>query len=296
MIFFVTLVASDSPLSAGHIAKASGLLEKAGRMAAGDPAWLDPHKAADIPVEDRPSSELIREFRRAFAADKIDVFVTPKGNRRKKLLLADMDSTIVEGETLDEIAAYAGIKDQIAVITARAMNGEIDFKTALRERVALLRGVPEEALRATLFKTKLNPGADSLIVSVKQYGALCVLVSGGFTFFTEAFAKQAGFDRHHGNTLGIENGKLTGEVLEPILDKDAKLSYLKHYTVEQGLEPHETLALGDGANDLPMLLAAGLGIGYRPKPIVEESLDNCIIHGDLTAALYAQGFRMGPGQ
>ena len=170
------------------------------------------------------------------------------------------------------------------------MRGELDFPQALRERVALLRGLPESAVQKTLAETELNPGAAAFVQVMKKNGATCVLVSGGFTLFTGAFAQKAGFDRHHGNLLQLEEGVLTGKVGEPILDKDSKVAFLQQYRDELGLKPEDVLAIGDGANDLPMLQMAGLGIGYHPKPLLEESLDNCIIHGDLTAALYAQGY------
>lgn len=290
MKFYLTLVSSGTPLSAGHIAEAESLLGTQGHMLAGSPVWLNPHKAADIPVIDKPDPSHIRALRTAFIDDKIDIFVTPEDSRRKKLLVADMDSTIVSGETLDELAAHAGIKDKIAPITARAMRGELDFRQALRERVALLKDLPESAIAQTLQQTTLNPGAEIFVQGMKNAGATCVLVSGGFTYFTETFAQKAGFDAHHGNILEIKDEKLTGQVVEPILDKNSKVDFLTQYMSELGLRPEDTIAIGDGANDLPMLQIAGLGIGYHPKPLLEESLDNCIIHGDLTAALYAQGY------
>ena len=290
MIFSITLVASQKPLSIGHLAEAETLLQNAGLMPAGKPVWLAPHKAADIGLTTRPDSLHIRALRQFFHVDAIDVFVNAQKHRRKKLLIADMDSTIVAGETLDELAARAGVKDKVAPVTERAMRGELDFKQALRERVALLRGLPESAVQKTLAKTELNPGAAAFVQVMKKNGATCVLVSGGFTLFTGAFAQKAGFDRHHGNLLQLEEGVLTGKVGEPILDKDSKVAFLQQYRDELGLKPEDVLAIGDGANDLPMLQMAGLGIGYHPKPLLEESLDNCIIHGDLTAALYAQGY------
>ncbi|MCD8498220.1 MAG: phosphoserine phosphatase SerB [Alphaproteobacteria bacterium] len=204
-------------------------------------------------------------------------------------MLADMDSTIIAEETLDELAAYAGIKDQIAAITARAMNGELDFHAALRERVSLLQGLEEHALAETLERMKVNDGAPEFIAAMRKSGATCVLVSGGFTFFTGAVADKVGFHNHHGNTLLIEGGKLTGGVGEPILDKDSKLAYLKDYAGKLGISLAETLTIGDGANDLPMLKAAGLGIGYYPKKAVADEVDSVIQYGDFTAALYAQG-------
>lgn len=273
MSYILTLVASGNNLAAAHFDS--------------EPTWLSPNKAAEIEVHEKP--DLIT-LRKKFAGEKIDVFVTPAKNRRKKLLLADMDSTIVGEETLDELAGHAGIKDQVAEITARAMAGELDFHAAIRERVGLLKGLSAEMLDQTLAHTTINPGAKTFVQTMKAHGAHCVLVSGGFTFFTGAIAEAVGFHHHHGNILGIENDALTGEVIDPILDKDSKLDFLKRYAGELSITLEDTLTIGDGANDLPMLEAAGLGIGYKAKPLVIEALDNQIIHGDLSAALYAQGF------
>ncbi len=290
MIFYITLVASQKPLTIGHLAETEMLLQNQGLALAGKPLWLAPHKAADIGFAGKPNSAQVRELRAIFYEDAIDVFVTSKVGRRKKLLMADMDATIVKGETLDELADFAGLKEQISEITARAMNGELDFKEALRERVSLLKDLPENALQETLEKTELNPGAKIFVRAMKRNGATCVLVSGGFSFFTGAIATRAGFDHHHGNILCVEGGALTGAVLEPILDKDSKLQFLHRYMDDLNINPDDVLAIGDGANDLPMLESAGLGVGYHPKPVLVDALDNCIVHGDLTAALFAQGY------
>jgi phosphoserine phosphatase len=223
--------------------------------------------------------------------ERYDVFITPEHRRRKKLLIADMDATIVTGETLDELAEHASLKGEISTITARAMRGELDFKDALRERVKLLKDLEKQALEATLSRTKLSNGARVFVRTMANAGALCVLVSGGFTFFTGAVAAQAGFHLHHGNLLGMRDDRLTGLVMEPILDKGAKLGLLNHYREKLNIPYDDIVAIGDGANDLPMLQAAGLGIGYHPKPLVKDAIDNCVIWGDMTAALYAQGFR-----
>ncbi len=291
MKFFLTLVASDEPLTAGHLAVIERHLDFEANGMDGDPLWLSPHKAADIPLMGRPNKADLTELREALATNKIDLFITPEANRRKKLLLADMDSTIVTGETLDDLAEHAGIKNAVAAITERAMQGKLDFHEALRERIALLTDLPTSAIEETLAKTKLNAGAETFVKTMKKHGATCVLVSGGFTHFTAAIAKQCGFDHHHGNTLDIANDKLTGELILPILDKSAKLDYLKKYTQNLGLNTSDTLTIGDGANDLPMLEAASLGLGYHAKPIVSNAIDNTIHYGDLTAALYAQGFK-----
>ncbi len=255
----------------------------------GKPQWLAQHKAADIPVQNCVNMEQMKALRAVFAADRIDVLCVPREGRKKKLLLADMDSTIVTTETLDELAGKAGIKDKIAAITARAMNGELDFHAALRERVGLLKDLPVTALHETLDETELCEGADKLVHGMRENGATCVLVSGGFTFFTSAIAEQAGFHHHHGNELEHDGNVLVGTVSGVILDKDAKLAFLKKYAGELGIDLSETVAIGDGANDLPMLTAAGLGIGYRPKPVLEESLLNVLKYADLTGVLYVQG-------
>ena len=279
--FFLTLVASEQPLS-------ENTLSIAGDFA--NARWLSDDKAADIQLLNPLGDAALKYVRDQLADQKIDAFYTSSENRRKKLVLADMDSTIVTGETLDELAAYAGIKDQIAAITARAMNGELDFHAALRERVGLLKDLPASKLDETLAETHLTGGARTFIQTMKKYGATCVLVSGGFTFFTSAIAEQVGFDQNHGNTLDIQDGKLTGSVIEPILDKESKLKFLKQYAKKLGISLKETLTIGDGANDLPMLQAAGLGLGFHAKPAVQAELANTIRFGDLTCALYAQGF------
>lgn len=255
--------------------------------------WLHAGKAFEINTTSNITQEFLQKLRNEyFNARQIDVFCIPHESetRRKKLLLADMDATIVEAETLDELAAEAGIKDKIATITARAMRGELDFHAALTERVAMLENLSVSALQKTLDRMVINAGAETLVKTMRKHGAECYLVSGGFTFFTGAIADKCGFNGHHGNTLDIKNEKLTGKVIPPILDKDAKRNFLKHYTQKLNLTTADTMAVGDGANDIPMLLAAGLGVGYRPKPAVKDNLENNIVHTDLTSLLYIQGY------
>lgn len=252
--------------------------------------WLAPHKALEIYIEQSLTLDRFQTLRQICDQDAVDLFLTPTHHRRKKLLLADMDATIIAGETLDDLAENIGLKDKISAITARAMRGDIDFKSALNERVAMLKDLSVSALQHTLENCKINQGAADVTRVMKRHGAKCYLVSGGFTYFTKAIAEQVGFDGHHGNTLEIEGEKLTGIVIPPILDKDAKLSFLKHYTRTHNLAPSETMAIGDGANDIPMLLGAGLGVGYQPKPLVREQIMNIIVHTDLTSLLYIQGY------
>ncbi|MDE2134379.1 MAG: phosphoserine phosphatase SerB [Alphaproteobacteria bacterium] len=216
----------------------------------------------------------------------------PAANRRKKLLVADMDSTIIACECLDELADMAGLKAKISAITERAMKGEIEFAGALRERVGLLKGLPLEALeRVWRERVRLNPGARELVATMKTNGARTLLVSGGFTFFTARVAEAAGFDEHQSNVL-IDDGKaLTGEVREPILGREAKLQALERALTRFGLQADDALAVGDGANDLSMIRRAGLGVAYHAKPVVAAAAGASIVHNDLTALLYLQGYR-----
>ena len=293
MTHVLTFVTSGAgkPVSQKHFAEAEKIMGFYNLKPAGRPQWLAKNKAADLPLAGEPSGVLLTHLRDFLNADAIDLFVMPTGNRKKKLLVADMDSTIVIGETLDDLAEHAGLKDKIAAITALAMDGKLDFHAALKERVGLLKGLESTALEETLAKSILSPGAKTLVQTMKNSGAVCVLVSGGFTFFTGGIAQQVGFDHHHGNTLGVKDGKLTGAVEGPILDKHAKVDFLEHYMKQQGLTYDDCMTIGDGANDIPMLQKAGLGMGYQPKPVVEQSVTNFIKHGDLTAALYAQGHK-----
>jgi phosphoserine phosphatase len=220
-----------------------------------------------------------------------DYCVQPAEGRRKRLLVADMDSTIINVECLDELADFAGVKDQVSAITERAMRGELAFEGALRERVAMLQGLPLVALqRAYDERVRLNPGARTLVRTMAAHGARCTLVSGGFTFFTSRVAQAAGFHDHQANTLNEANGALTGEVGEPILGREAKLWALTAEAAALGIELSQTLAIGDGANDLAMIEAAGLGVAYRAKPIVAAQADARVDHADLTTLLYFQGY------
>lgn len=282
MNYDLTLFASDIALTPAHIERLEAFCETHGLLIAGQPQWIEPHKAARVSVDQCVSMEQMKELRTAFEGDRMDIFCTKQRKAPYRLLISDMDATMVTAETLDELAAHAGIGSQIAAITARAMNGELDFEAALRERVMLLKGMDESALADTLAHIEPTEGAKDFVQSFKQADATCVLVSGGFTYFTQAIAERFGFDHNHGNTLIISDGKLTGDVGTPILGKEAKLAYLKEYTQSLGCDLADTVAIGDGANDLPMLQAAGLGIGYRPKPLVSENILNILRFADLS--------------
>lgn len=290
MAYILTLVAAAENLSDRHFTEIEKIIAAYGLHYTGKPAFLDIHKAGHVGISDTAQFSLVQHLREFLAKDRIDFFITSTKNRQKKLLLADMDSTIAVGETLDDLAEHAGLKDKIAAITALAMEGKLDFHQAIRERVALLKGLNTSALDETLAKTKLNKNADIFVKTMRAHGATCVLVSGGFKFFTSAIAKQAGFEFDHGNELGIENNQLSGLVIDPILDKHAKVDFLKKYMEKHSLTTEDCLTIGDGANDLPMLKMASLGIGYYPKDAVKAEITNCILYGDFTAALYAQGY------
>jgi phosphoserine phosphatase len=260
--------------------------------AAGEVAWLAPAHAFDVSFLDRPA-EVLAATRAEADALAADINVVPAAKRRKKLLIADMESTIIDCEIIDELAEAAGCRDKIATITEHAMRGEIAFEPALRERVARLNGLALEVLeRVYRERVRLNPGARELIATMRARGAQTTLVSGGFSFFTERVARDCGFDRHCANTLVIENGRLTGAVAEPILGREAKLRALETAVAELGIGFEDTLAVGDGANDLAMIERAGLGVAWHAKPILAGTAKAVIAHGDLAALLYLQGYRM----
>jgi len=256
-----------------------------------EPRTLGPG-AVDLLLEGGEIAALRSHVHEALGDRPVDVCVQPWEGRRKGLLIADMDSTIIGCECLDELADFAGVKAQVSAITERAMRGELEFDAALRERVAMLKGLPVDALQAAYDqRVQLNPGARTLVRTMASKGARCLLVSGGFTFFTERVARAAGFHGHRSNTLIIEGDRLTGQVADPILGRQAKLDSLLGETADLKLDPIGNMALGDGANDLAMIEAAGLGLAYRAKPVVAARADARLDHADLTAGLYFQGYR-----
>lgn len=240
----------------------------------------------------RVDGELRQEAAAAVAELPVDWALVPVEGRRKKLLVADMDSTIINVECLDELADFAGIKAEIAEITERAMRGELEFEPALRERVSKLKGLALDALQKTYDeRVRLNPGAATMVKTMAAHGARCVLVSGGFTFFTSRVADAAGFHANRANVLLDDGAALTGAVQEPILGRAAKLEALRHEAAAIGADESAALAIGDGANDLDMVKAAGMGIAYRAKPLVAAEADAKIDHMNLDAALFFQGYR-----
>jgi phosphoserine phosphatase len=255
--------------------------------------WLFDEVAVDIPFESSDDIKTVEARLRAARGDlPIDIVVQPRAFRRKKLFLADMDSTMIGQECIDELADFAGLKAHVAGITERAMRGEIDFEPALRERVALLKGlsvgVVDEVLNTRI---TLTPGGRELVMTMRAHGAWTCLISGGFTLFTSAVAARIGFQENRANRLKVEDGKLTGEVEEPILGRATKLATLTELTESFDLDEIDTLVAGDGANDLGMIQQAGLGIAYHAKPAVAAGATARIDHGDLTALLYVQGYR-----
>lgn len=258
---------------------------------------LSSNKAYDIYFNNLHLDEARNLLENLLEGEDVDFTVQSDEGRKKKLLISDMDSTIINEECLDEIAGELGIKEKIAEITERAMNGEIDFKAALRERVALLKGLDAAKLE-NVYKEKITftEGAKELVQTMKQNGAFCVLVSGGFTFFTKRVAEHCGFDIEEANILKIDSeGKLTGKVKEPILDSAAKVNALNHFCQEERVNLRDTLAIGDGANDLPMILESstqgGLGIAFTAKPFVQAKAKHKINIRNLRYALYVQGYK-----
>ena len=253
--------------------------------------WLAPHIAYDIIFSHMENSAAEHIARQTIGVLPIDCIAQDTFQRRKRMLISDMDSTIITIECIDEIADFAGVKTQVAAITERTMRGEIDFIAALSERVALLKGLEENVLQKVYDnRVKFMPGARELVATMRANGAYTILVSGGFDFFTSRVQAELGFHDNSANQLEIAGHKLTGQVLEPILDKQAKLATLIKVSNEKNISLAEVLAAGDGANDLPMLIMAGLGVAYHAKPIVQQGARAKINHCDLTALLYAQGY------
>jgi phosphoserine phosphatase len=288
MTHVATLIAPEGALGNITVEAARAALGKSGAI-----AWLAPATAADIPFEGGRDERGIAEKLRAAAGGKVDVIVQPVANRRKKLFLADMDSTMIAQECIDELADYAGLKPKIAAITERAMRGEIEFEPALRERVALLKGLPA-AIANEIIDTRitLTPGAKTLVATMRANGAYTCLVTGGFTLFTDRIGRLIGFDETRANRLRLDpDAHLSGLVEEPIFGRASKRAALQELRDRLGLTQAQTTAIGDGANDLDMILDAGLGVAFHAKPKVAQAAPMRVDHGDLTALLYAQGYR-----
>jgi phosphoserine phosphatase len=287
-IFAATLIAdaAKAPLSEAAVDRAAQALGGVERR-----RWLDEGIAADLVFtgEIEPKRAALEA---TFSGEPVDVIVQPLAGREKRLLVADMDSTLIGQECLDELAAHAGVGARVAAITERAMRGEIVFEPALRERLALLAGLPESVIEEVLAtRITLSPGAKTLARTMRATGARVIIVSGGFRQFTRAIAERLSADEDRANTLEIVDGRLTGKAVEPILGQDAKLAALREIAAAMGLSLAETMAVGDGANDLAMLEAAGLGVAYRAKPKVAAAAAARVDHGDLTALLFAQGIK-----
>ena len=251
--------------------------------------WLDPGVAAEFPLAAIPANRW--QVWQSLQTRQIDLILQASQNRRKRLLIADMDSTMIQQECIDELADEAGVGARVAAITARAMNGELDFAAALRERVGLLTGLDANVIEDVLrHRITLMPGGPTLVATMKAQGAYAALVSGGFTAFTASIAARLGFDENRANTLLTHDGKLTGQVADPILGREAKVLALTEITARLGLSVQDALAVGDGANDLGMLGLAGTGVALHAKPAVAAQCDIRINHGDLTALLYLQGY------
>ena len=252
--------------------------------------WLSDGEAAEMPVVF--DAALIARTEAALGDRPIDIALVPLANRRKRILIADMDSTMIEQECIDELADFAGLKAKVSAITERAMRGELDFEAALRERVAMLKGLGTDVIAQTYAqRITFTPGGRTLVATMRADGAYTALVSGGFTVFTGPVAETLGFDEHRSNTLDMAGDALAGMVREPILGREAKLERLEGIARERGLALDDALAVGDGANDLAMIEAAGLGVAFRAKPATAAAADVSITHGDLTALLFLQGYR-----
>ena len=279
--------ARSAPLEPVHVERVCR-----GLSVIGETDWLAEGETCDIFIDSILSATEIAEHARdILTVTGIDAVCTPTQGRRKKFLISDMDSTIIDQECIDELGEALGVGSRIREITAAVVNGDISFADALRERMTLMKGM-EQGLLMSVYEERITmqAGARTLVQTMRHHGAYCILVSGGFTFFTGRIAERVGFHDHQGNELVFEDGKLTGEVLEPILGRTAKLDTLRALCDEKGLAPAEVLAVGDGANDIKMIEAAGLGVAFHASDSLKSQADACIDHGDLTALLYIQGY------
>lgn len=289
----LTLIASPDKkiLTRPLAARVAARLTQEGAMVM-ETNWLAEEEACDIiftRIEPERGHELALEV---IGDQPIDAVAQATGTRQKRLLIADMDSTIITIECIDEIADYADVKEKVSAITERAMRGEIDFISALSERVALLKGLSENILQKVYDeRVGFMPGARALVATMRANGAYTMLISGGFDFFTSRVREALKFDMDRSNTFDIKNGKLTGKVIPPVLDKNAKLQSLMEMSAQRGISIIDTLAVGDGANDVPMLMAAGIGVAYHAKPVVQQAARARVNHADLRALLYIQGYR-----
>lgn len=252
--------------------------------------WLADGVAAECPINQLKRSD-IDALRQKADAFQIDVNMVPKDKRRKSLLIADMDSTIIEGESLDDMAELAGLGSAIAAITTRAMRGELDFEQAIDERVAMLAGRPTTLFEQAIAETTLMPGAITAIQTMRANGAFCYLVSGGFTSIVAPIADQCGFHGFHANEMHIKDNMVTGTVKKPVLGREAKAQFLAHYSTMHGQGADQSLCVGDGANDMAMLKAAGMGVAYQGKPLLREAINIQLNHTNLTGLLFLQGYK-----
>jgi len=279
---------TSAPLEPVHIERVRRRLATTGEV-----DWLAEREACDLFIETPHSPvDLAEQARDALSGTAIDAVCTSIEGRRKKLLVSDMDSTVIDQECIDELGDAIGVGSRIREITAAVVNGDISFSDALRKRMALMKGM-EHGLLESVYEERisLKSGARTFVQTMRRHGAFCILVSGGFSYFTRRIAERIGFHDHQGNKLVFEHGKLTGQVLEPILGRSAKLNTLTRLCDEKGLEPSDVLAVGDGANDIKMIEAAGLGVAFHGSDNLKKHAIACIDHGDLTALLYIQGFR-----
>ena len=288
--FALTLIAggASEPLLAAHVDR---VCKKLALDCKRD--WLAPDQACDLVFStDAPAAEITKQALDALDGARIDVVCAPLSGRRKKILISDMDSTIIGQECIDELGDAIGAGQAIRKITQEVINGNIGFSDALRQRLVLMKGMRFDLLeRVFAERISLNAGARTLVQTMRAHGAFCILVSGGFSFFTSRIAQQVGFHDHQANELTFDNDELTGQVREPILGRSAKLETLNSLCEERGLTPDDVIAVGDGANDIKMIAAAGLGVAYHASESLKQHANAHIDHGDLSALLFAQGYR-----